>query len=401
VPDFIPVNEPSLNGNEKEYLLDCIDTGWVSSEGAYVSAFERRMAAYVGRAHGVAVANGSAALEVAIEALGIGPRDEVIIPSFTIISCAAPIVRRGATPVVVDADPSTWNMDVSAVEPLVTARSKAVMAVHTYGLPVDMDPLLEIARRHRLAVIEDAAEAHGLTYKGRKCGSFGDISVLSFYPNKLVTTGEGGMVLTDDDALADRCRSLRNLCFQADRRFVHEELGYNYRLSNLQAAVGVAQLEMLDEHVEVKRQMGLRYTTLLQGCPGVQLPLRRTEYADNGYWVYGVVLDRAVPFDARHLADKLRTRGVGTRPFFFPMNRQPVFLRAGLFKGVSCPVAERIAERGLYLPSGLGLTEEQTERVAAAVLDVLRATGRGVRGSALENPQIGMTSTPSSDVSPQ
>ena len=371
--DFIPVNEPRLNGNEKDYLLDCIDSGWVSSEGPYVTEFERRMAAHVGRAQGIAVANGSAALDIVIEALDIGPGDEVIIPSFTIISCAAPIVRRGATPVLVDSDSSTWNMDVSTLEHLVTARTKAVMAVHTYGLPVDMDPLLDIARRHRLVVIEDAAEALGLRYKAQQCGSLGDITALSFYPNKHVTTGEGGMVLTDDDALADRCRSLRNLCFQPDRRFVHEQLGFNYRLSNLQAAVGVAQLERLDEHVEFKRRMGLRYTSLLQDCPGIQLPLTRTEYADNGYWVYGLVLEDTVPLDARQLADELRTRGVGTRPFFFPMNRQPVFLRGGLFEGVSCPVAERIAERGLYLPSGLGLTQEQADRVAAAVTDVLRS----------------------------
>lgn len=387
MPDFIPVNLPRLDGNEKEYLLDCIEGGWVSSEGPYVAEFERGVAVRAGRAHGVAVANGTAALEVACAAVGIGPGDEVIMPTFTIISCAAAIVRRGATPVLVEADPDTWNMDVSAVERLVTARTKALMAVHTYGLPVDMDPLLEVARRHRLVVVEDAAEALGLTYKGKPCGSFGDISCLSFYPNKYVTTGEGGMVLTDDGALADRCRSLRNLCFQADRRFVHEELGYNYRLSNLQAAVGVAQLERLDEHVELKRQMGLRYTRLLRDCAGIQLPITRTGYADNGYWVYGVVLDETIPFDARHLANELRARGVGTRPFFFPMNRQPVFLRAGLFEGVVCAVAERLAERGLYLPSGLGLTEGQTERAAAAVLDVLRETGRGIWGSALVYPQ--------------
>lgn len=369
--DFIPVNVPLLDGNEKEYLLTCVESGWVSSEGPFVARFEEGVAHRVGRTHGVAVASGTAALEIACAAVGLGPGDEVIMPSFTIISCAAAVVRCGATPVLVDADPATWNMDVSLVESLVTPRTKAVMVVHTYGLPVDMDPLMEMASRRGLMVIEDAAEALGLTYNGKPCGSFGDVSCLSFYPNKYVTTGEGGMVLTDDPALADRSRSLRNLCFQDERRFVHEELGFNYRLSNLQAAVGVAQLERLDEHVALKRRIGLRYTSLLQDCQGIRLPLGQTDYADNGYWVYGLVLEDSVPFDAHHLAHELRARGVGSRPFFFPMNRQPVFVRRGLFRGVQCPVAERIAERGLYLPSGLGLSDEQTERSGTAVLDII------------------------------
>lgn len=369
---MIPVNEPLLDGNEARYLQECIATGWISSEGPFVERFEAEMAARVGRRYGVAVTNGTAALEAAVVALGLGPGDEVILPTFTIISCAAAVVRAGATPVVVDCDPVTWNMDVGQVADRITRRTRAIMAVHIYGLPVDMDPLLALAERHGLRVIEDAAEMHGQTYRGRPCGSFGDLSVFSFYPNKHVTTGEGGMILTDDPALAERCRSLRNLCFQPGRRFVHEELGWNLRMSNLQAAVGVAQLERLDEFVARKRRMGRRYTELLANVPGLQLPLPATDYAENIYWVYGVVLDDALPFDAEEAMARLRRAGVGTRPFFWPMHEQPVFRRMGLFANERHPVAERLARRGFYLPSGLALTDQQIEQAAQALQECLR-----------------------------
>ena len=368
----IPVNEPLLNGNEKRYLDECIDTGWISSEGPFIKQFEEQFAARMGRKHGIAVCNGSVALDAAVAALGIGRGDEVILPTFTIISCAAAIVRAGATPVVVDSDPVTWNMDVSQIEAKITPQTKAIMLVHIYGLPVDMRPLLELAKKYGLAIIEDAAEMHGQTYRGQSCGSFGELSTFSFYPNKHVTTGEGGMILTDDARLAERCRSLRNLCFQPQQRFLHDELGWNFRMTNLQAALGVAQLERLDEFIARKRRMGRRYTELLAGTPGVQLPLAQTDYADNIYWVYGVVLDEAVPFDAKEAMRRLGEQKIGTRPFFWPMHEQPVFRKMGLFDDVSCPVAERLARRGFYLPSGLALTDDQIERVAAEVKEMMR-----------------------------
>jgi perosamine synthetase len=245
------------------------------------------------------------------------------------------------------------------------------MVVHIYGLPTDMDPILALAREHGLKVIEDAAEMHGQTYWQRPCGSFGDISTFSFYPNKHITTGEGGMLVTDDPRLAERCRSLRNLCFKAEQRFVHDELGWNFRMSNLQAALGVAQLERLDEFVVRKRRMGGRYTELLVDTAAAQLPLPAAKYADNIYWVFGVVLDDDVDMDAREAMQQLAKRGIGTRPFFWPMHEQPVFQKMGLFAGERYPVAERIARRGFYLPSGLALTDEQIERSAAALLEVL------------------------------
>jgi perosamine synthetase len=369
---FVPVNEPLLNGNEEKYLTECVRTGWISSEGPFVGKFESQFSARVGRRHGVAVANGSVALDAAIVALGIGPGDEVILPTFTIISCAAAVARAGAVPVVVDCDPITWNMKVGDIEARITARTKAIMVVHIFGLPVDMQPVLALAEKHGLKVIEDAAEMHGQTYRGKPCGSFGHLSVFSFYPNKHITTGEGGMIVTDDDALADRCRSLRNLCFKPEQRFLHDELGWNLRMTNLQAALGVAQLERLDEFVKIKRRMGARYSELLKDVPGLQIPLARTDYADNIYWVYALVLDDDVPFDAKEAMSRLAKKGVGTRPFFWPMHEQPVLRRMGWFGHERYPVAERIARRGFYVPSGMALTDEQMQRVAAAVGEILQ-----------------------------
>jgi perosamine synthetase len=368
--DFIPVNEPLLDGNEKKYLAECIDTGWISSEGPFVKRFEAGFAARAGRKHGIAVTNGTAAIDAAVEALGIGPGDEVILPTFTIISCVMQIVRSGATPVLVDSDPLTWNMDVTQIEAKITPRTKAIMVVHIYGLPVDMDPVLELCQRYGLKLIEDAAEMIGQTYRGKPCGSFGDISTVSFYPNKHITTGEGGMILTDDDNLAEQCRELRNLCFKPGKRFVHERLGWNLRMTNLQAALGVAQLERLDEFLEKKRWIGQRYKELLADLPGVQLPLAQTEYAENIYWVYGLVLDDSVEFDADEAMRRLAKLGVGCRPFFYPMHQQPVLREMGLFEGESYPVAERMYQRGFYVPSGLALTEDQILRVADALKQV-------------------------------
>jgi perosamine synthetase len=317
------------------------------------------------------VSSGTAALDVAVAALGIGPGDEVILPTFTIISCASAIVRAGATPVVVDCDPHTWTMDVDQVARRIGPSTRAVMAVHIYGLPVDMTPLTELASRRGIAVIEDAAEALGARCDGRECGGFGTISALSFYANKHVTTGEGGMVLTDDETIAERCRRLRNLCFGRARRFEHDELGWNYRMTNLQAAVGVAQLERLDDTMSRKRAIGERYTALLGDLSGVALPPSRIARAENVYWVYGVVLDDDTALDAEEARGVLARRGVGTRPFFWSMHEQPALRARGLFPAESCPVAERIARRGFYLPSGSALTVEQQDRVVAAVRDML------------------------------
>lgn len=368
---FIPVNEPLLNGNEKKYLCECIDTGWISSEGPFVKEFEQKMSASVGRKYGIAVSNGTAALEVAVQALGIGEGDEVIMPTFTIISCAMAVTKLGAIPVLVDSDIHTWNMNVEEIESKITPRTKAIMMVHLYGLPVEADKVLALAKKYNLKVIEDAAEMHGQTYKEKPCGRFGDISTFSFYPNKHITTGEGGMVVTDDKELAERCRMIRNLCFRKDIRYVHDEISDNYRFTNLQAAVGLAQLERLDEFVERKREMGKYYTEHLKDIEGLILPIEKTDFADNIYWVYGIVLDEQVEADNKTVQKLLAEEGIGSRTFFWCMHEQPVYQKQGMFKEESYPNAEYLARKGFYIPSGLALTTEQMERVVEGVHKVL------------------------------
>lgn len=370
---FIPVNEPLLSGNEKKYLCECIDTGWISSEGPFVKEFEQKMSATVDRKYGIAVSNGTAALEVAAQALEIGEGDEVIMPTFTIISCAMAITKLGAIPVLVDSDINTWNMNVDEIEAKITHKTKAIMIVHLYGLPVDVDRILALAKKYNLKVIEDAAEMHGQKYKGKPCGSFGDISTFSFYPNKHITTGEGGMVVTDDEKLAERCRSLRNLCFRKDIRYVHDEISDNYRFTNLQAAVGLAQLEKLDEFIERKRDMGRYYTEKLQDVEGLILPVKNTEYAHNIYWVYGLVLDKNIKSDNQMVQKLLAEEGIGSRTFFWCMHEQPVFQKKGLFTGEKYSNAEYLARKGFYIPSGLALTKEQMDEVVSKVKKVMKS----------------------------
>ena len=369
---FIPVNIPLVDGNEKKYLNECIDTGWISSEGPFVKQFEDQFANRVQRKYAIAVTNGTAALDVGIEALGIGPGDEVILPAFKIISCIGQIIRSGATPVLVDSDPLTWNMNLKQVEEKITEHTKAIMVVHIFGLPVDVEPLLEIAKNKNIKIIEDAAEMHGQTYYEKPCGSFGDISTFSFYSNKLITTGEGGMLVTDDEQLAMDCRSLRNLCFQPKKRFVHERLGWNYRMTNLQAALGLAQLERLDEFVQRKRSMGKKYTQGLRVLNEVQLPLEKTDYAENIYWVFGLVLDDSIGFDAEEAIKMLGEKGIGCRPFFCPMNQQPVLREMGFFINESYPVAERLYKQGFYIPSGTALNSEHINHVTKILIESLK-----------------------------
>jgi perosamine synthetase len=325
----------------------------------------------VNRKFGIAVCNGTAALEVALMALGLEQGDEVIVPSFTIISCVLAILRVGAKPVLVDADNRTWNMDVNAIESKITSKTKAIMVVHTYGLPVEMDKILQLSEQYGLKILEDAAEMHGQKYFDQPCGSFGDISIFSFYANKLVTTGEGGMILTNDEVLAAKCLSYRNLCFIKEKRFLHYELGHNFRLTNLQAAVGVAQLERMDDFKVRKRELGALYCHLLEDISMLQLPLKKVAYAENIYWVFGVVLNENCSFDAQDVMQQLAKKGIGTRPFFYPMHKQPVFLDMGLFCNDVLPVSERLGNRGFYLPIGLTLTNEQVEYVATALKQII------------------------------
>lgn len=368
--DFIPVNVPHLLGNEKQYLNECIDTGWISSEGKFVSEFESKLSKRLGREHGVAVTNGTAALDIAFELLKLKPGDEVIVPTFTIISCVLHIVRAGAKPVFVDCDANTWNMDVSVVENKITPRTRAILAVHIYGLPVNLAPLMELAKKYSLFLIEDAAEAIGQTYCGKPCGSFGLVSTVSFYPNKHITTGEGGMVFTDDPELHSRAKELRNLCFVPEQRFHHQELGWNLRMSNLQAAVGVAQLEKLEASLQRKKQIGRMYSELLKDVDGLQIPIEKLSYADNVYWVFGIVLDKSLG-SAKSMMKKLAENGVGTRPFFKPLHTQPALEGFHCSNDAEFQNANLISKQGLYLPSGLGITDDQIEIVGKKLKDLI------------------------------
>ncbi|MBK7445707.1 MAG: DegT/DnrJ/EryC1/StrS family aminotransferase [Ignavibacteria bacterium] len=368
--NFIPVNEPLLNGNEKKYLNNCIETGWISSEGPYVKEFEEKFSERAGRKFGIAVCNGTAALEAAVIAAGVKKGDEVILPSFTIISCASSIIRAGAIPVLVDSEEDNWNMNVNQIRKKITNKTTAIMIVHIYGLPVDIDPVLKLAEEFNLKIIEDAAELIGQTYKGKPCGSFGDVSTFSFYPNKHITTGEGGMIVTDDPEIESRCRSLRNLCFKPEKRFVHDELGFNFRMTNLQAALGLAQFERLDEFINRKRWIGRLYNEQFRNFPYFNIPLEKSEFAENIYWVYGILLNEKSKMNAEEIMKLLNQKNIGTRPFFYPMHLQPVFKKMGLFKNEKYPVSEKLSEFGFYIPSGLALTEEQIITSAEALKSI-------------------------------
>ena len=370
---FIPVNQPLLKGNEKKYLINAINTNWISSEGPYIKKFETLLEKKFLRKNAIAVTNGTAALDIAIESLGIKAGDEIIAPSFTIISCLLQIVRIGAKPILIDSDPINWNMKVEDIEKKITKKTKAILIVHTYGLPVDLDPILKLVKKYNLYLIEDAAEVIGQNYKGRPCGSFGDISTFSFYVNKQITTGEGGAILTNNLKIAERCRSLRNLCFQKNKRFVHEKLGWNCRMTNLQAAVGLAQLERLDYFVKLKKKIGSLYSKNLQSLRHlIQLPLKTTSYADNIYWIYGIVLNKETKLTANIFIKYLKNKNIDSRPFFFPMHKQPIFKKMKIFKKVNCPVSEDLYKYGFYIPSGLGITVSQINYVSEIILDFFK-----------------------------
>jgi len=376
---MIPVNEPVVGKREKKYVEECLDTGWISSAGRFIGEFEAVWSAYCGVEHGIAVSNGTLALQLALRAIELEPGDEVIMPSFTIISCALGVLYNDAVPVLVDSDPVTWCMDVDQVEAKITDRTKAIMPVHIYGHPVDMDRVNELAKARGLIVIEDAAEAHGaeyLTDRGQdqehwvRAGSMGDLSTFSFYANKLITTGEGGMVLTNDSSIAEHLRTLRNMSYRSDRRFWHTELGHNFRMTNMQAAVGLGQAERVNEIVERKRWMGTSYTERLTGVRGLKLPIEQP-WAKHVYWMYAIELEESAGLDASQFAEKLVEREVQTRPFFVGMHDQPVLRDRGLFEGEQFPVTDRISRQGLYLPSGMALSESQLGQVCEAVRELL------------------------------
>ena len=361
---MIPVAEPLLGEKELEYVTDCVRSGWISSLGEYVRRFEREFAAYCGVRHGVATHNGTVALHLALAALGIGPGDEVILPTLTFVATANAVTYTGATPVLVDSEPYTWNIDPEAAAHAVTPRTRAIIAVHVYGHPADMDPLRALADRHGLALIEDAAEAHGARYKGRRAGSLSDVAIFSFFGNKIITTGEGGMVLTDDADLAERCFFLENQARHKENPYWHPEIGYNYRMTNLQAALGVAQLERIQELIDIRRRNAAHYARRLAAVPGLSLP-PCAPWAENVYWMYTVLVEDEYGLERDTLMARLRERGIETRPVFYPIHTLPMYNQ-----GQRLPVAEGLGRKGINLPSGATLTPEQAGQVCDALAEL-------------------------------
>ncbi len=370
---MIPVFEPIIGEEEIAYVTDALLKGELSGTfGRYLETFEKEFAEFCGCKYGVAVSNGTTALHLAVAAAGIQPGDEVLVSASTNIATALAVAHNNAIPVPVDSEEDTWNLDLKLIEGLITSKTKAIIPVHLFGHPVDMDALMALATKHNLVVIEDCAESHGATCRGRMTGSFGDMGCFSFYANKIITTGEGGMVVTSDKALAERLRLLRNLAFTTPR-FRHEELGYNFRMTGYQAAMGVAQLRRIGHVLEEKCRIAHTYNGLLADIPGLALPVEK-DWARNVYWMYAVVVEKEFGMSRDQLIAGLKRRGVDTRTFFCPMNQQPCLQVLPGFKNVPCPVADRIWESGLYLPSTYTLTEVQLRKVADALRDLQAGT---------------------------
>jgi len=369
---FIPVSAPFLGGNEKKYVMDCLESTWISSGGQYGERFERAFADFCDVKYALSCSNGTAALHLALLALGVGPGDEIIVPTLTFVATANAVTYCGATPVFIDSEPETWNLDPDLLEGKITPRTKGIIVVHLYGHPVDMDPVLSVTHHHGLFVIEDAAEAHGAKYKGRRSGSLGNIATFSFYGNKIITTGEGGMVVTDDSELARKVRQLKGQGMDAERRYWFTIVGYNYRMTNIQAAIGLAQLEKVDWHIQRRREVAKWYYDYLQNVPGLTLPVEK-EWARNVYWMFSVVLGESLSLERDEVMVALKEQGIETRPFFYPMHTLPPY--RGLAEGQRFPVADRLAARGINLPTWAGLTKEDVEFVCDVLIKCVNWEG--------------------------
>jgi perosamine synthetase len=359
---MIPVFEPEFGEEEIASVVAALRRGEISgSFGTAIKDFEEGFAAFCDCRHGVAVTSGTTALHLAIAVLDLKPGDEVLLSSSTNIATALAVIYANAVPVPVDSERETWNLDLDLIESLITPRTRAIIPVHLFGHPVDMDRLNQIARKHNLVVIEDCAEAHGAKVRGRVVGSLSDMGCFSFYANKVITTGEGGMVVTNDAAFAERLRLLRNLAFTTPR-YRHERAGFNFRMTGFQAAFGVAQLQKIDAIIEKKRSVAERYSRALAGLPGLQLPAEK-DWAFNVYWMYGLTVGPEYGLSRNKLAAHLKARGIDTRTFFCPMNQQPCLQERPGYRAVACPVADEIWETGLYLPSSITLSDAEIATV--------------------------------------
>lgn len=365
---MIPVFEPLITKEDEQSVLNCMQGGWVSSGGPVLSSFEQSFSRFVGCSFGTTVSNGTAALEVAFYGLGLQPGDEVIMPSFNIISSALAAVRLGLKPVFVDVDPLIWCIDPSKIEEVITEKTKAIVVVHMFGHSAEMDSIIDICRAHSIKVIEDCAQVHGAKYKGKPCGSLGDVATFSFYANKIITTGEGGMVTTNSKEIYNRCLDFKNLCFGKENKFLHHDLGYNFRMTAMQAALGTSQLERIEDTLSKKIELGRSYKEKLSQHPSIQLQIDR-EHSKTVYWMYCVLLkDRK----ANDVCKKLEEEGIQTRPFFAGMHEQEPLKKRGLITNSNYPVTELLSKNGFYLPSSLNLTEVQISHISSVLLGILK-----------------------------
>ena len=370
---FIPVNVPKLSNQEKINVKKCLTSGWISSEGEYVKKFEEDFSKYNNRIYGVAVSSGTGALEIALKSLDLKRGDEIIIPTFSIISTALCVIKLGLKPILVDSDLATWNMDSEQVIKKISRNTKAIIITHIYGFPVDLQNVLRLAKKKNIKIIEDAAEMIGQTYFKKKCGSFGDISTFSFYANKHITTGEGGMILTNDKRLYEKCKSLRNLCFGKDNnRFNHDDIGWNYRMTNLQAAIGCGQLKNISKIIRRKREIGRRYISILNKSKIIFIQPYKLNYAKNIFWVFGVLLKKNANISRDRIVKKLLKKNIQTRTFFFPMHKQKIFKKMKVFpKNQKFVNAEYLSKNGFYLPSGLGISNSDIDFVGKTLIKIL------------------------------
>ena len=365
----VPLTQPILDGNELEYITECIRTGWISSQGKYVSLFEKSFADYVGTPHALAVSNGTVALHLALVALGVGPGDEVIVPDLTFAAPLNAVLYVGATPILVDVNQTTLAIDIAEAEMLVTARTRAIIPVHLYGHPADMDAVMKLAHKHELLVIEDCAEALGSLYKNKHVGCFGDAAIFSFFGNKTITTGEGGMLLFKESKIFEKAHVLRDHGMSKDKRYWHEVVGYNYRMTNIQAAIGVAQMERVDEFVMKKRWIASQYQKRLSAIESLHLPCESGD-VKNSYWLYTVLLPNNIAFKREELIERMLHNGVEARPTFYPMHRMPPYVPFVL-EGQEFSSSDAIADSGICLPSAVNMTEADIEKVCLVLTSIL------------------------------
>ncbi len=370
---FIPVNTPKIFLEERKYVNQALSTGWISSEGPFVKKFEEKFSKFNKRKFGVAVSSGTAALEIVIKSLDLKKGDEVIIPTFTIISSAMCLIKQGIKPVLVDSDIENWNMSINETIKKINKKTKAIIITHIYGFPVDMEKIIKIAKKKKIIIIEDAAEMIGQKYKKKICGSFGTVSTFSFYANKHITTGEGGMIVTNDKKIYDRCKSLRNLCFgTTGNRFNHVDIGWNYRFTNIQAAIGLGQLKNINWIVKRKKEIGRRYIKKLNKNKNIFIQKSRNLYSENIFWVFGVLLKRNYKYKRDLITKKLLKNNIQTRNFFYPMHKQSILQKKGIFrKNLKFPNSEYLSKNGFYLPSGLALTNKEIDIICEKVNKII------------------------------